>query len=94
MTLICESDTYACPIVDIDGTTPPEALPCTVRTFVRPLDRFPPNFEARAGHNGKGVISAMKNERMLLNNLLGQFALATRRLKILIDAAASDLAQG
>ncbi|OJT03335.1 DNA polymerase alpha catalytic subunit [Trametes pubescens] len=56
--------------LDIDGTTPPEALPCTVRTFVRPLDRFPPNFEARAGHNGKGVISAMKNERMLLNNLL------------------------
>ncbi|EIW58350.1 DNA-directed DNA polymerase alpha catalytic subunit POL1 [Trametes versicolor FP-101664 SS1] len=56
--------------LDIDGTTPPESLPCTVRTFVRPLDRFPPNFEARAGHNGKGVISAMKNERMLLNNLL------------------------
>lgn len=82
--MIHESDTYACPVVDIDGTTPPEALPCTVRTFVRPLDRFPPNFEARAGHNGKGVISAMKNERMLLNNLLGQFALTMQRTMMLM----------
>ncbi|KAH9893227.1 hypothetical protein C8Q73DRAFT_836492 [Cubamyces lactineus] len=56
--------------LDIDDPTPPEALPCTVRTFVRPLDRFPPNFEARASNNGKGVISPMKNERMLLNNIL------------------------
>ncbi|PCH44462.1 hypothetical protein WOLCODRAFT_105176 [Wolfiporia cocos MD-104 SS10] len=56
--------------LDLDDPTPPEALPCTVRTFVRPLDRFPPNFEVRAGRNGKGVISPMKNERMLLNNLL------------------------
>ncbi|TBU30600.1 DNA polymerase alpha catalytic subunit [Dichomitus squalens] len=55
---------------NIDDPTPPEALPCTVRTFVRPLDRFPANFEARASNNGKGVISPMKNERMLLNNLL------------------------
>ena len=58
-------------VVDIDDPTPPEALPCTVRTFVRPLDKFPPNFEARASKNGKGVISPMANERMLLNNLLG-----------------------
>ncbi|KAI0676013.1 hypothetical protein C8Q78DRAFT_963901 [Trametes maxima] len=56
--------------LDIDDPTPPEALPCTVRTFVRPLERFPPDFEARASHNGKGMISPMKNERMLLNNLL------------------------
>lgn len=61
---------------------------------MRPLDRFPPNFEARAGHNGKGVISAMKNERMLLNNLLGQFVLAARCSKKLIHAVASNLAQG
>ena len=58
--------------MDIDDPTPPEQLPCTVRTFVRPLDRFPPNFEARAGMNGKGVISAMMNERVLLNNLLSE----------------------
>ena len=57
--------------MNIDDPTPPESLPCTVRTFVRPLDRFPPNFEARATNNGKGVITTMKNERMLLNNLLG-----------------------
>ncbi|CCM02599.1 uncharacterized protein FIBRA_04702 [Fibroporia radiculosa] len=55
---------------DLDDPTPPEALPCLVRTFVRPLDRFPPNFEVRAAGNGKGVISTMKNERMLLSSLL------------------------
>ena len=63
--------------MNIDDPTPPEALPCTVRTFVRPLDRFPPNFEARASNNGKGVISPMKNERMLLNNLLGELRFST-----------------
>ena len=60
-----------CTPVDLDDPTPPEALPCSVRTFVRPLDRFPPNFEVRARKNGKGVISPMSNERMLLNSLLG-----------------------
>ncbi|KAF5385769.1 hypothetical protein D9615_002206 [Tricholomella constricta] len=54
----------------IDDATPPEKLPCTVHTFVRPLDRFPPNFEAQAKANGKGFISPMKNERMLLSSLL------------------------
>lgn len=58
--------------VQIDDPTPPESLPCTVHTFVRPLDRFPPNFEARAKVNSKGHISPMKNERMLLNSLLGK----------------------
>ncbi|TFK90825.1 hypothetical protein K466DRAFT_516455 [Polyporus arcularius HHB13444] len=56
--------------LDIDDPTPPEALPCSVRTFVRPLDRFPPNFEAYASKNGKGVISPMPGERALLNSLL------------------------
>ncbi|KDQ50145.1 hypothetical protein JAAARDRAFT_74363 [Jaapia argillacea MUCL 33604] len=56
--------------IQIDDPTPPESLPCTSHTFVRPLDRFPPNFEIRAKANGKGSISPMKNERMLLNNLL------------------------
>ncbi|KAJ6624905.1 DNA polymerase alpha catalytic subunit [Mycena sp. CBHHK59/15] len=54
----------------IDDPKPPEELPCTVQTFVRPLDRFPPNFEAQATANGKGVISPVKNERMLLSSLL------------------------
>jgi DNA polymerase alpha subunit A len=56
--------------VNIDDPTPPDKLPCTVQTFVRPLDQFPPNFEARAKANGKGTISPAKNERMLLNTLL------------------------
>lgn len=55
----------------IDDPTPPEKLPCTVNTFVRPLDRFPPNFESQAKSNDKGMISPVKNERMLLSSLLG-----------------------
>lgn len=58
--------------VIIDDPTPPEKLPCTVHTFVRPLDRFPPNFETQARANGKGFISPMKNERMLLSSLLSR----------------------
>lgn len=54
----------------IDDPTPPEKLPCTSHTFVRPLDLFPPNFEATAKKNSKGSIATMKNERMLLNSLL------------------------
>ncbi|KAJ7282017.1 DNA polymerase family B-domain-containing protein [Mycena rebaudengoi] len=54
----------------IDDPKPPEQLPCTVQTFVRPLDRFPPNFEAKALANGKGAITPVKNERMLLSSLL------------------------
>ncbi|EMD39179.1 hypothetical protein CERSUDRAFT_112852 [Gelatoporia subvermispora B] len=56
--------------IDIEDPAPPETQPCTVRTFVRPLDRFPPNFEARANGNGKGAINLMANEYALLNNLL------------------------
>src|SRR6266436_3563635 len=55
----------------IDDPTPPEALPCTVHTLVRPLGRFPPGFEANVKSNAKGLISPMNNERMLLNSLLG-----------------------
>ncbi|KAG6887799.1 hypothetical protein C0995_012659 [Termitomyces sp. Mi166 len=56
--------------VNIDNATPPEQVPCTVHTFVRPLDRFPPNFEKQARANGKGFITPIKNERMLLSSLL------------------------
>lgn len=56
--------------VQLDDPTPPEQLKCTVHTLVRPLGRFPPNFEAQARANGRSVISPMQNERMLLNNLL------------------------
>ncbi|KAJ7708740.1 DNA polymerase alpha catalytic subunit [Mycena rosella] len=54
----------------IDDPKPPEELPCTVHTVVRPLVKFPPNFETQAMANGKGTMSAVKNERMLLNSLL------------------------
>ncbi|KAH9066550.1 DNA polymerase alpha catalytic subunit [Lactarius vividus] len=54
----------------LDDPTPPEALPCTVHTLVRPLGRFPPGFEATVKSNAKGLISPMNNERMLLNSLL------------------------
>ena len=63
-------------IVQLDDPTPPEKLPCSVHTFVRPLDRFPSGFAAHAKCNGKGIISPMKNERMLLNNLLSKSAIS------------------
>lgn len=71
-------------LVQIEDPTPPETLPCSVHTYVRPLDRFPPNFETRARANGKGFISPMKNERMLLNNLLGS-SLASPRVHWFVD---------
>ncbi|KAI0048775.1 hypothetical protein FA95DRAFT_1678116 [Auriscalpium vulgare] len=54
----------------IEDATPPEKLPCTVHSFVRPLERFPPNFETVARSNSKGGVTPVKNERMLLNSLL------------------------
>ncbi|KXN86712.1 DNA polymerase alpha catalytic subunit [Leucoagaricus sp. SymC.cos] len=56
--------------LQIDDPTPPDQLRCRVQTFVRPLDRFPPNFEARARANGKGMISPVSNETMVLNELI------------------------
>ncbi|KAF8655036.1 hypothetical protein AX16_003272 [Volvariella volvacea WC 439] len=54
----------------IDDPTPPEKLPCTVNTYVRPLESFPPKFAVKARSNVKGFISPMPNERELLSNLL------------------------
>lgn len=71
----------------IDDSTPPESLPCSVHTFVRPLDRFPPNFESRAKTSSKGFISPVGNEKSLLNCLLGasciSFLLALRGHKLI-----------
>ena len=58
-------------LVNIDDATPPEQLPCTVQTFIRPLDRFPPNFQEQAKASTRGTISPMQNEHMLLSLLLG-----------------------
>jgi len=65
--------------VQLDDPTPPESLKCTVHTFVRPLDQFPPNFEQQAKINAKGTITPMKNERMLLSSLLGKSSSTTRQ---------------
>ncbi|KAH8116362.1 hypothetical protein DFH11DRAFT_1580132 [Phellopilus nigrolimitatus] len=56
--------------LEIDDPTPPEQLPCTVHTLVRPLDKFPAKFQAAAQSNKRGTISAEANERVLLNRLL------------------------
>ncbi|KAI0032658.1 DNA polymerase alpha catalytic subunit, partial [Vararia minispora EC-137] len=56
--------------VNIDDPTPPESLPCTVHTYVRPLGEYPGNFETFVKSNKKGLISPMKNERMLLAHML------------------------
>ncbi|KAH9935987.1 uncharacterized protein BXZ73DRAFT_45345 [Epithele typhae] len=53
---------------NIDDPTPPEELPCVVKTFVRPLDRFPPNFEEQT--SGKGGITALASEKHLLTSLI------------------------
>ncbi|EST08774.1 Zinc finger, DNA-directed DNA polymerase, family B, alpha [Kalmanozyma brasiliensis GHG001] len=56
----------------IEDPTPPEQLPCSVFTAVRPLgSMFPPGFEAEA-RKSKIKIHTLKYERMLLNALLAQ----------------------
>ena len=56
----------------IEDPTPPEQLPCSVFTAVRPLgNMFPPGFETEA-RKGKIKIHTLKYERMLLNALLAQ----------------------
>ncbi len=56
--------------VGIDDTKPPEQLPCTVQTLVRPLGKFPPQFETRAQSSTRGSVTPVNNERMLLSSLL------------------------
>lgn len=55
----------------IDDPKPPGELPCTVYTYVRPLNKFPTGFEAKAKESKTSKLIPMKNERMLLNQLLG-----------------------
>ncbi|KAF9525116.1 hypothetical protein CPB83DRAFT_860041 [Crepidotus variabilis] len=56
--------------MQLEDPTPPDKLPCTVHTYVRPLDHFPANFEKMVKNAPKGAIMPMKNERMLLSSLL------------------------
>ena len=56
----------------LENPTPPEQLPSSSFTAVRPLGAsFPPRFEEQAAQ-GKNKIKAFKFERMVLNSLLGQ----------------------
>jgi DNA polymerase alpha subunit A len=59
-------------LVQIDDPTPPEQLKCSVNTFIRPLDKFPQNFEKQAKSSSKGAIVPAQNERMLLSSLLSK----------------------
>jgi DNA polymerase alpha subunit A len=56
----------------IEDGTPVENLPCIAQTFVRPLLRFPKDFEKAAKETKKSTIIPVANERMLLNSLLGE----------------------
>lgn len=58
--------------MQIDTPTPPSNLPCITQTFVRPLDKFPKDFDKKI-HDEKNKsrgITPTQNERMLLNSLL------------------------
>ncbi|KAG8887538.1 DNA-directed DNA polymerase alpha catalytic subunit pol1 [Tulasnella sp. 332] len=55
---------------DPDNPTPPEKLPSSVHTAVRGLDKFPPQFEERAKHDGSKKIHTHKQEKMLLSSFL------------------------
>jgi DNA polymerase alpha subunit A len=57
--------------VNIDDAVSPEELPCTVHTFVRPIEAFPKNFEAEARKRSGSHIVPMPSERALLNGFLG-----------------------
>lgn len=58
--------------MQIDDPTPPEQLKCSVNTFIRPLDKFPKNFEKQAKNSSKGAIVLAQNEQMLLTSLLSK----------------------
>lgn len=62
--------------LSLENATPPEKLPSSSFTAVRPLGpSFPARFEAEAAR-GRTKIKAFKFERMVLNSLLGQIQLA------------------
>ncbi|EIW68554.1 hypothetical protein TREMEDRAFT_31892 [Tremella mesenterica DSM 1558] len=54
---------------NIDDPTPPDRLPSTLNTIVRPIEKFPPNLESRA-KTERSPFQTVKAERALLNSLL------------------------
>ncbi|KAG8835098.1 DNA-directed DNA polymerase alpha catalytic subunit pol1 [Serendipita sp. 399] len=55
---------------NIEGTTPLEKEPSTAVTFVRPLEKYPKNFESTATQSRQSKMQALGNERALLNAFL------------------------
>jgi DNA polymerase alpha subunit A len=57
----------------IEDTTPIETKPCIATTFVRPLEKFPKDFEAQARQSQRSKMNAVPGERFMLNQFLGQY---------------------
>jgi DNA polymerase alpha subunit A len=54
---------------NIDDPTPPDRQPSQLSTIIRPIEKFPPNLEARA-KTERSPFQTVKAERALLNSLL------------------------
>jgi DNA polymerase alpha subunit A len=54
---------------NIDDPTPTDKLASSLNTIVRPIEKFPPNLEARA-KTDRSPFQTVKAERALLNSLL------------------------
>ncbi|RSH90080.1 DNA-directed DNA polymerase alpha catalytic subunit pol1 [Saitozyma podzolica] len=54
---------------NIEDPSPPDRLPSSLNTIVRPIEKFPPGFEAR-GKNDRSPFQTVKAERAMLNSLL------------------------
>jgi DNA polymerase alpha subunit A len=65
MLLTMRADTLG----NIDDPTPPDRLPSSLNTIVRPIEKFPPNLEARS-RTERSPFQTVKAERALLNSLL------------------------
>jgi hypothetical protein len=55
----------------IEDTTPIESQHCTAVTLVRPLEKYPRDFETHAAKAKQSRIQALTTERTLLNKFLG-----------------------
>lgn len=55
--------------MNIEDPTPPDRLPSSLNTIVRPIEKFPPGLEQRA-KSERSPFQTVKAERALLNSLL------------------------
>ena len=56
----------------IEDTTPIESQPCAAVTLVRPLEKYPRDFETQAANAKQSRIQTLTTERTLLNKFLGE----------------------